>query len=92
MRSGRDVTATSRVLWSGVYLEIQQCVQLVLNGGQSLNQLVRVHGAHHAFSPGDTQEHMHTNTHATHTQDSSDLQTEVCSCVRRSFESVTDTF
>lgn len=54
-----------------IYLEIQQCIQLVLNGGQSLNQLLCVHGAHHTISPGKKQEHMRTNRHATHKQHSS---------------------
>lgn len=37
------------------YLEIQQSVQLVLNDGQCLNQLLRVHGAHHAIDPDQTE-------------------------------------
>lgn len=37
------------------YLEIQQSVQLVLNDGQRLNQLLRVHGAHHAIDPDHTE-------------------------------------
>lgn len=37
------------------YLEIQQSVQLVLNDGQRLNQLLRVHGAHHAIDPDQTE-------------------------------------
>lgn len=58
-------TCKSCVFNSDVYLEIQQCIQLVLNDGQSLNQLLRVHGAHYTFGPGNRQEYMHTNTHAT---------------------------
>lgn len=34
-----------------VYLEVQECIQLVLNDGQSLDQLLCVHGAHHTFGP-----------------------------------------
>lgn len=33
------------------YLEIQQCVQLVLNSWQGLNQLLSVHSAHHSVGP-----------------------------------------
>lgn len=40
------------------YLEVQQSVQLVLNDGQSFNQLLRVHGAHDSVN---TARHRQTN-------------------------------
>lgn len=52
-----DVTVYNRlhkgfwVIKAAVYLEIQQCIQLVLNDGQSLNELLCVHGAHHTIGP-----------------------------------------
>lgn len=36
------------------YLKIQQSVQLVLNDGQRLNQLLCVHGTHHTVNPDRT--------------------------------------
>lgn len=36
------------------YLEIQQSIQLVLNNGQRLDQLLRAHGTHHSVNPKKT--------------------------------------
>ena len=57
---------TARFLKRDVYLEIQERIQLVLNGRQSFNQLLCVHGAHHTLSPAREQEHMHANRQTTH--------------------------
>lgn len=55
LTSGRDISAAATDFRCVFYLEIQQRIQLVLNNGQSLNQLLRVHGAHHTVSPINTQ-------------------------------------
>lgn len=50
------------------YLEIQQSVQLVLDDGQRLDQLLCVHGAHHAVNTdktGNKNAHKHTITAGT---------------------------
>lgn len=50
------------------YLEIQQSVQLVLDDGQRLDQLLCVHGAHHAVNTdktGSKNAHKHTITAGT---------------------------
>lgn len=51
------------------YLEIQQRIQLVLDGWQGFNQLVSVHGAHHTVGPGKPnrcETHTHPNTQRSH--------------------------
>lgn len=35
------------------YLKVQQCIQLILNDRQSLDQLLNSHGAHHTIDPVD---------------------------------------
>lgn len=53
-RSGRG---SDRSVSGAVYLEVQQGIELVLDVGQSLDQLLRVHGAHHAVGAAGGDRH-----------------------------------